>query len=78
MPSKRASTPALRRQHSPEMDSQLDEAYPAQVGDHQAPATSVVDSLAVEHLGLVEEPLGRAEKLDEAETAHAIVTMSRS
>ena len=78
MPSKRASTPALRRQHSPEMDSQLEEAYPARVGDQQAPATSAVATLAVEHLDLAEEPLGHAEKLDEAETAHATAITSRS
>ena len=60
------------------MDSQLEEAYPAQVGDHQAQAISVVDILAVEHLDLVEEPLGHAEKLDEAETAHATAITSRS
>ena len=60
------------------MDSQLEEAYPARLGDRQAPVTSAVDTLAVEHLDLVEEPLGHAEKLDEAETAHATAITSRS
>ena len=54
------------------------EAYLARAGDPQAPPTYVADILGVECLDLVEEPLGRAEQLDEAETAHAIVTTSRS
>ena len=54
------------------------EAYLARAGDPQAPPTYVADILGVEHLDLVEEPLGHAEELDEAETAHAIAITSRS
>ena len=77
-PSKRASIQALHRRHSLETDSQLAEAYLARAGDPQAPPTYVADILGVEHLDLVEEPLGHAEELDEAETAHAIAITSRS
>ena len=78
MPSKRANIQALHRRHSLETDSQLAEAYLARAGDPQAPPTYAAHILGVECLDRVEEPLGRAEELDEAETAHAIAITSRS